>query len=210
MMPKRLFIKTCIVTMCSALLAILAGCAPGQAKGFPLLKIFRPAYTPVVMVPEGTELPSKGKLVSIAELTAHPQRYADQFIEVHGFNAGSLVVPACWPHYGPIDFWGLMAAPYISYPGGSAGYEPAMIEVRNALGGLMSSPSDRDGRELYDVMMKKVAVSGWWQLYKDPIGCGQIDPQGTPIPPTMEPNQQTWYLYAVKLQWLESIAVPTP
>ena len=54
---------------------------------------------------------------------------------------------------------------------------------------------------------KKAAVWGWWRLYEGPIGCGSFDLQGTPIP--MQ-NQKSWYLDAVKLQWLESIAVPTP
>jgi hypothetical protein len=203
-MGSKQSVKTCIVTMCLVQLAISTSCT--SIEDHHNSKTVTPEYTPIVMISKGTTLPSDGTLVSIEDLVAQPQKYADQFIEVHGFNSGGIAIPACSPYFGPPSEWALMAAPYISYPGGAAGYEPPTIEIKNAFGGIVSGPSDLFGRAIYNVMMKKAAVWGWWRLYEGPIGCESFDLQGTPIPIQ---NQKSWYLDAMKLQWLESIAVPT-
>ena len=201
-MRSKKSVRSCIVTICLVQLAILTSCM--SAEDHRISKTVPPEYTPVVMVSEGTMLPSDWRVVSIEDLAAHPQKYADQFIEVRGFNEGSLVIPACWPYYGPIDNWALAAALTIYHENVAVSYPP-MIEVKNTFEGAVN-----DWGTIHNTMEKKAAVWGWWRLYEDPIGCGQIDLQGTPIPPTSMPNQQSWYLDAVKLQWLESIEVPTP
>jgi hypothetical protein len=198
-MRNKRFLKTCTVALCLVQLAISTGCALGQGEGSPISKLFVPAYTPIIMVSEGTKLPSKATLVSIDDLVAQPQKYADQFIEVRGFNAGGFAIPACSPYFGPIDHWGLLATPY------TAGYEPPMIEVKGFYGDMVNDWSVMKGGIMYNTMMKKAAVWGWWKLYEGPIGCWPTDFQGTSTP-----NRQSWYLDAVKLQWLESIKVPTP
>jgi hypothetical protein len=203
-MHSKQSVRTFIVTMCLVLLAISTSCASTENHRYS--KNFTPEYTPIVIISAGTTLPSDGTLVSIEDLVAQPQKYADQFIEARGFNAGGLAKPACSPYFGPPSEWALMAAPYIHYPDGAAGYEPPMIEIKNAFDGIVGGPSDVYGRAIYNVMMKKAAVWGWWRLYKGPIGCEAFI-QSTPK--AMQ-NQQTWYLDAVNLQWLESIAVPTP
>jgi hypothetical protein len=201
-MRSKQSVRTCIMTICLVQLAISTSCM--SAEDHRISKTITPGYTPIVMIAEGTTLPSDGTLVSIEDLAAHPQQYADQFIEVRGFNEGTFAIPACSPYYGPLDHWGLAAA-LTNYHNFVAESYPPIIEVKNTFGGVVS-----DWGTIRNTMEKKAAVWGWWRLYEDPIGCGQIDPQGTPIPPTMMPNQQSWYLDAVKLQWLESIEVTLP
>ncbi len=68
----------------------------------------------------------------------------------------------------------------------------------------MSSPSGADGWAIRDTMLKKVPVWGWVRLYEGPVGCSGTNLEGTPIPLEI---QQTWYIEAVQLQFLESIEV---
>ena len=192
--------KRFLFIVCFVQLAILTSCS--SAANEQISTTTTPEYTPIVMIPEGTTMPSDASLVSIEDLVTQPQKYADQFIEVHGFNVGTLEMPACSPYFRePID-WILMAGPYIEYPGGEAGYEPPRIEIKNSFNGLVLDPMGQYGS------IKQAAVWGWWRLYDGPIGCGEFDSRGTPIPPTQ--TTQSWYVDAVKFQWLESIAVPTP
>lgn len=200
MIQSKSYLRTFMITMCFVQLVILTSClSVGDQQ---IMSTFPPEYTPIVMVSEGTTLPSKSTLVSIEDLVMQPQKYADQFIEVHGFNEGGLGIPACSPYFRPPIDWVLSAGPYIHYPGGEAGYEPPTIEIKNSFNGLALEPMSQYGLE------KQAVVWGWWRLYDGPIGCGGFDSLGTPIPPTQ--SIQSWYVDAVKFQWLESNAVPTP
>ena len=204
-MYRNRFVGICIATLCSVLLAISVSCASGQSGDLPISKAITPVYTPMVMISEGSTLPSDAALVSIEDLAAHPTQYADQFIEVHGLNAGVYARPACYPRFDQPSEWLLVTGPTTHQ--NNVTYQPPRIEVKNTFGGMVSDPTDLTGRAIRNTMMKQAVVWGWWRLYDGPLGCGSVNAQGTPIPP---PNQQTWYLDAVKLQYLESIEVPIP
>ena len=205
-MHRNRFVRICTATLCSVLLAISVSCASGQGGGLPGSGAVTPVYTPIVMIPAGTAIPSSASLVSIEDLVAHPEQYADKFIEVHGFNASAYAKPACSPWFGPPSEWLLVSAPTV-YKENVAVTFPARIEVKNTFGGMISEPSDANGRVMRNTLMKQAIVWGWWRLYEGPIGCGFTNQLGTPNPMQI---QQTWYLDAVELQYLESIEVPTP
>ena len=206
MMRSKRYAKDFAVTVVLVLLALSTSCASNGVGGLPSSGAVTPVYTPIVMIPTGTAIPSSASLVSIEDLVAHPEQYADKFIEVHGFNASVYAKPACYPLFGPPSEWLLVSAPTI-YKENVAVTFPARIEVKNTFGGMISQPSDVNGRAMRSTLMKQAIVWGWWRLYEGPIGCGTTNLLGTPNPMQI---QQTWYLDAVKLQYLESIEVPTP
>jgi hypothetical protein len=185
------------VVMLLTTVIVLAGCTDLE-----LTEENAPLYTPIVILPESTDLPTEAALISLEELSAQPEKYADRFVEVHGLNAGVYARPACSPYIGPPTEWLLFAEPTI-YKDNVAVNAPARIQVKNTFGGIISDPSDPlTGYAVRNTRMKQVAVWGWVRLYEGGVGCIPTDLQGTPIPP---PTQRIWYIDAVKLQFLESI-----
>lgn len=162
-----------------------------------------PLYTPIVSLPEGTALPSRARVVSITDLSTHPEGYRDEFVEVTGLDGGFYAKPDCSPYFGPPTEWLLLSEVPI-YKDNILENNPDRIQVRNTFGGMVSSPSDPSGYTVRNTFLKQAAVWGWVRYYEGPVGCGATDLQGTPMP--MD-TQQVWYLDAVQLQYLESIEV---
>lgn len=148
-------------------------------------------------------MPSQAIVVSVMDLSTHPEQYRDEFVKVNGLNAGYYKKPDCTPYFGPPTEWLLLSEMPV-YKDNILTNNPARIQVKNTFGGMTSSPSDLNGYAVRDTMLKQVAVWGWVQLYEGPVGCGANDLQGTPIPVD---TQQVWYIDAVQLQYLESIEV---
>jgi hypothetical protein len=183
--------------ICVLTITLCAGCAktaPAPAT---------PLYTPIVSLPEGTVLPSQAMVVSVADLSTHPEGYQDKFVKVNGINAGYYAKPACSPYFGPPTEWLLLSELPISKDNIMTN-NPDRIQVKNNFGGMISSPSDPSGFTVRNPLLKQVAVWGWVRLYEGLVGCGFTDSQGTPVP--MD-TQRVWYIDAVQLQYLESIEV---
>jgi len=144
-----------------------------------------------------------GQVVSITDLSTHPEGYRDEFVEVTGLDGGFYAKPDCSPYFGPPTEWLLLSEVPI-YKDNILENNPDRIQVRNTFGGMVSSPSDPSGYTVRNTFLKQAAVWGWVRYYEGPVGCGATDLQGTPMP--MD-TQQVWYLDAVQLQYLESIEV---
>jgi hypothetical protein len=185
----------------AVLLAVAFSCQNGStaAPETPQSGAVTAPYTPVVILTPGTLLPPASVKVTVQDLVAQPEQYAGEFILVEGLNGGFYKTPECYPWIGPPTEWLLLSRPTEGQDGPRA---LPRIEVKNAFGGIISSPSGPDGRAVRNTMMKGVAVWGWLRLYEGPVGCQHMNAQGTPIP--ME-TKRVWYVDAAQLQFLESI-----
>jgi hypothetical protein len=153
-----------------------------------------PLYTPIVSLPAGTVLPSQAIVVSVTDLSTHPEQYHDKFVEVKGINAGYYQKPACYPYFGPPTEWLLLSELPVS-EGTIMINNPDRIEVENDFGGLIELFPKSGGYNARNPLLKQVAVWGWVRLYEGQVGCGG------------GANLQVWYIDAVQLQYLESIEV---
>jgi hypothetical protein len=124
-----------------------------------------PLYTPIVSLPEGAVLPSQAIVVSVTDLSTHPEQYHDEFVEVDGLNAGYYEKPDCSPYLGPPTEW-LLFSELPVYKDNILTNNPARIQVKNTFGGMISSPSDPSGYAIRNTILKQVTVWGWVRLYK--------------------------------------------
>jgi hypothetical protein len=162
-------------------------------------------YTPVTTIPARVRLPRKTEFVSIEDLVANPEKYAGKFIEVHGVNQGTLGVPlvVCWVR--PPWEWRVDAGPVIYDDEGNVLEQPPGIDVKNTFGDELQFVANSEGYTIKNPYGKRVAVWGWWRLFKGQWGCPKMDASGNPVP--AEPH---WYLDAIQIQFLEKIEVTPP
>jgi hypothetical protein len=197
-----------LIVLSGYLLLAITGCVAVQTSftGMQASVTGTLPYTPIVSLPEGTVGPTTARLVTIEQVVADPASYADEFVEIHGFNAGYYGKPGCYPYIGPPTTWVLVAAP-TTYQNGMPVDHPPRIEIKNTFGGMVDSPSDKYGYAIRNTHMKRVAIWGWVRLYEGGVGCQFQDALGTPAP--LE-AQKVWYIDAAQLQYLESIDVNRP
>ena len=93
-----------VVMLLTTVIVLAAGCTDSEPT-----EENAPLYTPIVILPESTDLPTETTLISLEELSAQPEKYADRFVEVHGLNAGIYARPDCSPYIGPPTEWLLFA-----------------------------------------------------------------------------------------------------